>query len=135
MSARRSASRSRASRPAAATSRAATWWGRAWVRAVEEAAYADADLHAGAGALAQRRASAAITVDRGPSWRPVDDRADVWSVGAHRARCSTRSAGGAFVEVVAAESGHLAALLAGELPHRLVEHVRGGRRRAAALRR
>jgi uncharacterized Zn finger protein len=29
----------------------------------------------------------------------------------------------AFVEVVSGESGHLAALMAGELPHRLVEHA------------
>ena len=30
--------------PRRSTARATTWWGKAWIRAVEEAAYAEADL-------------------------------------------------------------------------------------------
>ena len=40
-----------------------------------------------------------------------------------RCRCSTRAADEALVETVAAEAGRVAALLAGDLPHTLVEHA------------
>jgi uncharacterized Zn finger protein len=101
------------------TSRAATWWGRAWVRAVEEASYADSDLHA-ARALSRSGAIGGITVDAGTVVAQVHDRADVWPVSATVPELDPVSRR-AFVEVVAEESGHLPALMAGELPHRLVE--------------
>ena len=50
------------------------------------------------------------------------DRADVWSVRRTVPELDPISRR-AFVEVVAAESGHLAALLSGELPYRLVEQA------------
>ena len=50
--------------PRRATSRAATWWGRAWVRAVEEAAYGESDLHA-ARALSRSGGIGGITIDHG----------------------------------------------------------------------
>ena len=40
-----------------------------------------------------------------------------------RCRCSTRAPRDALVETVAAEAGRVAALLAGDLPHTLVEHA------------
>ena len=40
-----------------------------------------------------------------------------------RCRCSTRAPVRRFVETVAAEAGRVAALLAGDLPHTLVEHA------------
>jgi uncharacterized Zn finger protein len=107
--------------PRRSTSRAATWWGRAWVRAVEEASYAESDLHA-ARQLSRSGAIGGITVDAGRVLAQVHHRADVWSVGATVPELdpvSRRS----FVEVVAGESGHVAALMAGELPHRLVEQA------------
>ena len=107
--------------PRRSTSRAATWWGRAWVRAVEEASYADSDLHA-ARQLSRSGAIGGITVDAGRVLAQVHHRADVWPVNATVPELdpvSRRS----FVEVVASESGHVAALMAGELPHRLVEHA------------
>jgi uncharacterized Zn finger protein len=107
--------------PRRSTSRAATWWGRAWVRAVEEAAYADADLHA-ARQLSRSGAIGGITVDAGRVLAQVHHRADVWAVGATVPELDPVSRR-AFVEVVAGESGHLAALMAGELPHRLVEQA------------
>ena len=51
---------------------------------------------------------------------PATTASDVWSVGATVPELDPISRR-AFVEVVAGESGHLAALLAGELPYRLVE--------------
>lgn len=105
--------------PRRSTSRAATWWGRAWVRAVEEASYADSDLHTARG-LSRSGGIGAITVESGLAVAQVHHRADVWSVSATVPELDPVSRR-AFADVVAGESGHLAALLAGELPHRLVE--------------
>jgi len=107
--------------PRRSTTRAATWWGRAWVRAVEEASYSDSDLHT-ARALSRSGAIGGITVDHGSVVAACFDRADVWSVGATVPELDPVSRR-AFVEVVAGESGHLAALLAGDLPYRLVEQA------------
>jgi uncharacterized Zn finger protein len=107
--------------PRRSTSRAATWWGRAWVRAVEEASYADSDL-ATARQLSRSGGIGAITVDAGFVVAQVYHRADVWPVSATVPELDPVSRR-AFVEVVGGESGHLAALMAGELPHRLVEHA------------
>jgi len=105
--------------PRRSTTRAATWWGRAWVRAVEEAAYSEGDLHT-ARALSRSGAIGGITVDHGTIVAACFDRSDVWSVGSTVPELDPISRR-AFVDVVAAESGHLAALLSGELPYRLVE--------------
>jgi uncharacterized Zn finger protein len=107
--------------PRRSTSRAATWWGRAWVRAVEEASYSDDDLHR-ARVLSRSGGIGQITVDRGRVVATCLDRADVWPVSCTLPELDPVSRG-ALVSVVASESGHLAALLAGELPHRLVEHA------------
>ncbi|MGC4109774.1 MAG: hypothetical protein QM747_04995 [Nocardioides sp.] len=107
--------------PRRATSRAATWWGRAWVRAVEESSYADSDLHA-ARQLSRSGAIGPITVDRGTVTALVHHRADAWPVAATVPELDPLSVR-SFLEVVAGESGHLAALVAGELPHRLVEQA------------
>jgi uncharacterized Zn finger protein len=91
------------------------------VRAVEEASYADSDLHA-ARALSRSGGIGAITVDAGTLTARVHHRADAWPVSATVPELdpvSRRS----VVEVVAGESGHLGALMAGELPHRLVEQA------------
>jgi uncharacterized Zn finger protein len=107
--------------PRRSTSRAATWWGRAWVRAVEEAAYGEGDLHVGR-ALSRSGGIGGITVHRGSVVAACYDRSGVWSVSASVPELDPVSHR-AFVEVVAAESGHLAALVSGELPHRLVEQA------------
>ena len=98
----------------------ATWWGRAWVRAVEEASYSTADL------LVARRLSRGghvgqIMVEPGRFVASVEDGRGLWTVaGTSRAR---RGGDRALVETVAAESGRIAALLGGDLPHALVEHA------------
>ncbi len=101
--------------------RMTTWWGKAWLRAVEEASYNEADLRAGR-VLARTGEVGGLTVAPGSL---------VASVADHRGR-STAYCGvavldpasvDALVEVVAAETGRIGALLAGELPHDLVEHA------------
>ncbi len=100
---------------------ARTWWGKAWLRAVEEAAYDEADLRR-ARTLARGGAVGGIAVDAGAARSAVEDRGDLWSVGLELPVLDddTREA---LVEVVAAEVGRVAALLAGDLPHDLVEHA------------
>ncbi len=105
--------------PRRSTTRAATWWGRAWVRAVEEAAYSEGDLHT-ARAISRSGAIGALTIDRGTIVAACYDRSDVRSVGGTVPELDPISRR-AFVEVVAAEAGHHASLLSGELPYRLVE--------------
>jgi uncharacterized Zn finger protein len=107
--------------PRRSTSRAATWWGRAWVRAVEEASYSDSDLHT-ARSLSRSGAIGGITVDAGTIVAACFDRSDVWTVTATVPRLDPISRR-ALVEVVAGEAGHLGAIASGELPHRLVEQA------------
>jgi uncharacterized Zn finger protein len=101
--------------------RATTWWGKAWVRAVEESAYAEEDLRA-ARALARSGRLGPISVDRGTIGCTV--------IGDERLPAVTGSlaplddpAQDALVELVAAESGRIVDLLAGDLPLTLVEHA------------
>lgn len=101
--------------------RTTTWWARAWVRAVEEAAYAEADLRRGR-ALARSGGVGQITVDDGRLHAAVADRDDVHTVSAS-VPVLDAAAAEAFVETVAAESGRIAALLGGDLPFSLVEHA------------
>jgi uncharacterized Zn finger protein len=107
--------------PRRSTSRAATWWGRAWVRAVEEAAYGESDLHSGR-ALSRSGGIGGITIDRGSVVAACYDRSGVWSVSATVPELDPVSRR-AFADVVSGEAGHLAALMSGELPHRLVEQA------------
>ena len=98
---------------------ATSWWGKAWLRAVEESAYDEADLKA-ARTLARSGALGGLTITEGSlsgavlvgdvAWSP---RIDVPVLGP--------DAAAALVEVVAAQAGRIGSLLAGELPHQLVE--------------
>jgi uncharacterized Zn finger protein len=109
-----------AARPAAA-GRARSWWAKAWARAVEEAAYGEDDLRKGR-ALARAGRVGAITVEPGRFLAAVEEGDDVLTV---TGAVPTLDDPGldALVETVAAESGRIAALLAGDLPHLLVEHA------------
>jgi len=101
--------------------RASTWWGRAWVRAVEESAYGEKEQRT-ARALARAGAVGGITVDAGSVVASVEDDHGLWT--ARVALPVLDEAGvNTLVEVVAAEAGRAPALLAGELPHPLVEHA------------
>ncbi|QZY29227.1 SWIM zinc finger family protein [Nocardioides coralli] len=101
--------------------RATSWWGKAWVRAVEEAAYDEPELKA-ARTLSRSGRIGAVTVDPGRFVASVEEGDDVLTVtGEVPVLDSDQQA--AFVEAVAAESGRIGALVTGDLPHPLVEHA------------
>ncbi|MDF1604597.1 hypothetical protein [Nocardioides sp. YIM 152315] len=101
--------------------RATTWWGKAWVRAVEEAAYADADLKA-ARTLARGGHVGQIATEPGRYVASVDDPRGLWTVDGTLPVLDDAGLA-ALVETVAAEAGRVASLLAGDLPHDLVEQA------------
>nr|WP_300053881.1 SWIM zinc finger family protein [uncultured Nocardioides sp.] len=98
-----------------------TWWSKAVLRAVEEAAFGEKDLRMGR-RLARAGAVGAITVSEGGAVAAVSDGQDAFTVEVTVPVLDTADAA-AFVELVAAESGRIGALLAGQLPHSLVEAV------------
>jgi uncharacterized Zn finger protein len=107
--------------PRTGSARASTWWGKAWVRGVEEASFASSDL------LVARRTSRAgqvgqIMVEPGRFVASVEDHRGLWTVAGSVPELDEQGRA-AFVETVAAEAGRIGALLAGDLPHSLVEHA------------
>jgi uncharacterized Zn finger protein len=108
--------------PRRSNARASTWWGKAWVRAVEEAAYTERDL-AAARTLSRSGRIGGISLDEAGGFvAAVEDRDGLWTVSGSvpvldGQACDT------LVEIVAAENGRIAALMAGDLPHLLVEHA------------
>jgi uncharacterized Zn finger protein len=101
--------------------RPATWWARAWLRAVEEAAYAEGDLRAGRG-LARAGRVGQLTTGPGTLLAAVEQGGDAWTVEV-RIPTMTPEETGSLVDLVAAEAGRIGALLGGDLPHDLVEHA------------
>ena len=108
--------------PRRSNARAATWWGKAWVRAVEESAYAERDL-AAARALSRSGRIGGISLDEaGGFLAAVEDADGLWTVSGS-VPVLDGPACEALVETVAAEAGRIAALMTGDLPHLLVEHA------------
>ena len=107
--------------PARRGSSAGTWWSKAVLRAVEEAAFSASDLRRGR-SLARAGAVGSITVSEGTAVAAVTDGHDAWTVEV-TIPVLDESDAAAFTELVAAESGRIGALLAGQLPHALVEAV------------
>jgi uncharacterized Zn finger protein len=101
--------------------RARRWWAKAWVRAVEESSYTSADL-ATARALSRSGRIGQISVEPGRFVAAVEDAHGLWAV-LGTVPVLEPAAREALVETVAAEAGRVAALLAGDLPHTLVEHA------------
>jgi uncharacterized Zn finger protein len=101
--------------------RVASWWGKAWLRAVEESAYGDRDLRTGR-ALARAGAVGGITVSAGGLLAGVAEDDDVWTVTVDVPVLGA-DAVAAFGELVAAESGRIARLLGGDLPLELAEQA------------
>jgi uncharacterized Zn finger protein len=101
--------------------RATQWWAKAWVRAVEEASYSSTDL-AAARAISRSGRIGQISVEPGQFVAAVEDVRGLWAV-LGTVPVLEPAARDALVEIVAAEAGRVAALLAGELPHLLVEHA------------
>ena len=107
--------------PRRGAARASTWWGKAWVRAVEEAAYAASDAQT-ARSLSRSGRIGQISIDSGRFVAAVEDEQGLWAV-LGSVPVLDPSAADALVETIAAEAGRVAALLHGELPHTLVEHA------------
>ncbi|WP_457206378.1 SWIM zinc finger family protein [Nocardioides sp. P5_C9_2] len=98
---------------------AGTWWSKAWGRAVEESAFGVAELRRGR-ALARAGEVGAIAVDPGSAVAAVTEGDDAWTVTIGVPTLDDRDRA-TFVELVGAESGRIAAMLAGQLPHALLE--------------
>ena len=101
--------------------RATRWWAKAWVRAVEEASYSSADLGA-ARAISRSGRIGQISVEPGRYVAAVEDQHGLWAVLGTLPVLDPRAVD-TLVETVAAETGRVAALLAGDLPHTMVEHT------------
>jgi uncharacterized Zn finger protein len=101
--------------------RATRWWAKAWVRAVEEASFSSGDL-ATARALSRSGRIGQISVEPGRFVAAVEDERGLWAV-LGTVPVLDPGAADALVETVAAEAGRVAAMLAGDLPHTLVEHA------------
>jgi uncharacterized Zn finger protein len=100
---------------------AGTWWSKAVLRAVEEAAFGEKDLRRGR-TLARSGAVGAITVSEGGAVAAVTDGDDAWTVEVTVPVLDDGDTA-AVVELVAAGAGRIGALLAGQLPHAFVEAV------------
>ena len=102
-------------------STAGTWWSKAVLRSVEEAAYSAADLRRGR-SLARAGSVGSITVSEGRAVAAVTEGQDAFTVEVSVPVLDEADAA-AFTELVAAEAGRIAALMAGQLPLALVESV------------
>lgn len=96
-----------------------SWWGRALLQSAEESAYSESDLKK-ARKLARTGLVGEITVSEGEAVAAVMDRDDAWGVRVRVAPLDPSDAE-ALVEVVAAGSGWLGALLRGALPDAFLE--------------
>lgn len=109
--------------PRRTATRARSWWAKAWLRAVDESSFSDTDLRQ-ARSLARAARVGPITVEEGRFFAAVeDDEPGAVSV---TVPVLDGSAAELFVELVGAESGRIAAMLAGDLPHQLVEEAEEG---------
>ena len=107
--------------PRSSSARASTWWGKAWVRGIEEASFSSTDL------TVARRVSRAgqvgqIMVEPGRVVASVEDARGLWTA-AVTLPVLDDDGRGALLETIAAESGRIGALLTGDLPHTMVEHA------------
>lgn len=100
---------------------ASTWWSKAFLRAVEEAAFSQAELKRGR-ALARSGEVGAITVASGAFVAAVIDRGDAYTVTGSVPVLAADDQS-VLVELIAAGSGRIGALMSGDLPHQFVEAV------------
>lgn len=100
--------------------RVGSWWAKAWLRAVEEAAYDPADLSRARGRV-RAGAVGVVAVETGSLHASVHDGVEPF-----RPRVTVPLFGPEEVQVVleamTATVGRLPVVLAGDLPHDLVEH-------------
>jgi uncharacterized Zn finger protein len=105
-----------------ATARSTTWWGRALVRSFEELTLDTADLGAARSLARAGRLGAIVVLDAMASAvvDPGTDRPLMAQVKVDRLDAAAWTT---FAREAARESGHAAALEAGDLPAELVEHA------------
>ncbi|MBF4163696.1 SWIM zinc finger family protein [Nocardioides acrostichi] len=101
--------------------RRASWWSRAWTRAIEECVYEQRDLTHGR-RIARQGLVGGIRVVPGRAMAAVEDPRGPFAV-TIEVPALDAVAQEALVEVLAAQAGRLVALLAGDLPHDLVEAI------------
>ncbi len=101
--------------------RATTWWGKAWVRGLEESAFNETDLRK-ARSLSRSGGIGGITVRTGLFVASVPDDDGLFTASV-AIPVLEPAASSALVEVIGAQAGRIGSLLAGELPHSLVEHA------------
>lgn len=101
--------------------RARTWWGKSWIRAVEEASFGEAELRQ-ARTLARSGRVGAITITERGFVAAIEDSDGMWAASGETARLGEAEIV-AFCEAVEAGAGRVGALLAGDLPYDLVEHA------------
>jgi uncharacterized Zn finger protein len=99
--------------------RGRSWWARAFVAAMEDAAL-DAGLLRRGRRFAGSGRVGPITVSPGRIAATVDDPDGIFEVAVHLTALTTAE-WDRFLDQVAAEAGHLAALLDGEVPRSLVD--------------
>ncbi|MEU0267619.1 hypothetical protein [Nocardioides sp. NPDC006303] len=101
--------------------RVESWWGRAFLRAIEELAYDDNQL-SGARSLARSGRIGGLVVEPGRFAAAVDDELGLWTVTGTVPVLGAESVA-ALLEVLGAASERAEALLAGELPLDVAEHA------------
>lgn len=105
-----------------AVARSTTWWGRAWVRSVEETVVDEADL-AAARSLARSGRLGAVMVLAGMASVVVDRGGPAPVMAQLRVTRLDEAAWATFTAELTREAGFTAALESGELPIDLVEHA------------
>jgi uncharacterized Zn finger protein len=101
--------------------RVESWWGRAFLRAIEELAY-DGNQLSGARSLARSGRIGGLVVEPGRFAAAVDDELGLWTVTGTVPVLGAESVA-ALLEVLGAASARAEALLAGELPLDVAEHA------------
>lgn len=101
--------------------RVESWWGRAFLRAVEELAYDDNQL-TGARSLARSGRIGGLVVEAGRFAAGVEDERGLWTV-TGTVPTLAEDAVDALAEVVGASVERAEAFLAGELPLDVAEHA------------
>ena len=100
-----------------------TWWGRAWVDALEQRARLDPNRLPRGRTYARHARVGALTVEPGEVRAPVlGSRASAYRVRV-RVRAFTSAEWDAVLDAITARAGHAAALLDGELTPEIVEDV------------
>lgn len=107
----------RSPRTRSGSHRASRWWGRAWLRTCEELAVDPGDLRAGR-ALARSGRFGAVVAIAGMASAVLDPRSEQPLM--VQVKVAPLAGWAAFAHELAARSGHVAALEAGELPDELV---------------